>query len=40
MWAAPALVPLFHVAKIQVKAFPMLITDGAKVFREKPQCEP
>jgi len=37
---APALVPLFHVADISVKAFPMLITDGAKVFKEKPSLSP
>ena len=34
-WAAHALVPLFHVGNIWVKAFPLLFADGAKVFRQE-----
>jgi hypothetical protein len=36
-WASCALVPLFHVGNIMVKAFFLLVTDGTKHFRQEVQ---
>jgi len=34
-WAPHALVPLFHVGNVMVKAFPLLVTDGTELFRQE-----